>query len=166
MSLSTAKITCSVVLLLALTSCSHDPTTPPASARLLTISFPNLPLAENEYIQSITLEFDSGRVVSLNPMPSDWSATLHWNNTNCCSLTAEAGHFSNGLRSLRQLDRVITVLAGHPTRFEIRATTTAQSLGNETNEGSERTFDLTEKDLRLEPASQSSAIALGPAHTQ
>jgi len=113
---------------LLLTGCAR--TTSPSgwqAGDFLTISFPKVDLAENEYIEAVEVTVQGGMIATINWIPQDWSIESHWDNPELAMLSLQAGHFPAGLTNAEALDGFITVQAGHPTRFEIRATLLSES---------------------------------------
>ena len=139
-----------------LVGCGHvSPRGGSVPVRFLTVSFPHVALAENESIQLVQIEVVNGQVAALNRIPSDWSLEL---NEDCSDCTLLARHFSAGLCSPRALDGLITVAAGHPSRFDIRTRLVVGKLGADGS--TEREISLFPVDLDMKGASPATRPAV------
>ncbi|MGH7992138.1 MAG: LysM peptidoglycan-binding domain-containing protein [Limisphaerales bacterium] len=116
------------------------------------VSFPEVTLAKNEYIESVEVEVQDGMIATINWIPQDWSIDLQWDNPELSLLSLSAGHFPSGLTSARDLNGFITVQTGHPTRFEIKARLLTE-IASPTNPEC-RTNVLTQSRLILRPVSR------------
>ncbi len=109
-------------LALCLAGCScAAPTQGWQAEDFLSVSFPPVKLATDEYIESVELELQDGMIATINWIPPDWHLDARWDTPNLTLLNLWARHFGSGLTSGRDLDGFITVQAGHPTRFEVKA---------------------------------------------
>lgn len=123
----------------------------PAAANhglLFTISLPPLKLAEEEYIQSVEVLVEGGRIATINRTWDDWDIGIKWDSPNLLAMNCEARHFSAGFASTREFDRFITVEAASGS-FDITATVNTDSTDN-TGRG-ERVYHLSRSDFILTP---------------
>jgi hypothetical protein len=94
---------------------------PSVAQRQVSVSFPRLEFANEEYVQSIEVEIRCGRVVSINRLLDDWDLELAWDHPGRLMLEMHARHFSSGLADLSVLDDFITVESDEVSAFTITA---------------------------------------------
>ncbi len=83
-----------VALLLTGAGCVHTTLDATAPGEYYFVSVPALPLREGEFIQRIKVQIWSGRVATLNWLPSDWDAHLSWDHPAYLEVTLHGRHFS------------------------------------------------------------------------
>jgi hypothetical protein len=139
------------------TSCVHG-TKPDAVSRgsSFAVSLPPLKLADWEYIQSIEVTIEGGRIATINRTWDDWDMELDWDSPGDLALKCQARHFSSGFQSTQEFNRFITVQVGSPscdttgsTSFDIMATVRTGSPDG-TGRG-EREYHLARSELILSP---------------
>jgi hypothetical protein len=137
-----------LLLTLAVSGCIHQSGPQPHTSHgAACVSFPHLKLGTKEYVQSINLTIQGGRIIAINHLLNDWSMEVTWDNPELLFLNMEAGHFISGLGNLSQLDNFITVEPGdHFTLTGTVSTETANPLKSiETN------YFVPQKDFILRP---------------
>jgi hypothetical protein len=139
------------------TSCVHG-TKPGAVSRgsSFTVSLPPLKLADTEYIESVEITIEGGRIATINRTWDDWDMGLQWDNPGSLTLSCRARHFSAGRQSTGDFTRIVTVEAGSPSRettksgsFDIMATVRT-ACPNGTGRQN-REYHLVRSDLILSP---------------
>jgi LysM domain len=147
-----------VGMLHAFTGCNRNSAPLQSTGQPMTVSFPAVVLADKQLIQSLELTLEFGRVIAINHVPQDWQVELRWSDRYCIGLKCYAGHFSAGLSSVKELDGCVTVLAGHPSKLDIRADLAAEILSlseaTETKNQDAGTFTFSRSELGLKPVSQ------------
>ena len=134
---------CLTILALLLSSCASR-----SNASLTSLSFPDVPLEHDEYIQSVELSITNGRVMSINHFIDDWSARVTWDRPGVEFVSLEAGHFNSGLASAHELDGML-IIAPVTAYFDISAILHTEST---TPTGrSDRTIRLDHSHLLLKP---------------
>lgn len=128
-----------------------------ATGGFFSVAFPEVKLAENEYIESVEVAVQAGMIATMNWIPPDWSIELYWDTPELTRLTLQAGHFPAGLTNAKLLDGFITVDAGHPTRFEVKATLLTEIPHPE--EPISRTHVFNHSQLVLKPVSRPSHLS-------
>jgi hypothetical protein len=102
--------------------CAHRLGPEPSMAQpQVSVSFPPLKFANQEYVQSVEVEIRCGRVVSINRLLDDWDLELAWDHPGRLMLEMHARHFSSGLADLSVLDDFITVESDEVSAFTITA---------------------------------------------
>jgi hypothetical protein len=135
--------------LLWLAGCVHAPSRGEnIPVRFLTLSFPRVPLNDKEAIQLVEVEVINGQVSAINQIPDGWSLEL---NENCSTCQLSARHFSAGIRAPQELDGLITIAAGHPSRFDIRTRLVVESSGSNAPPARELSLFPVDLDFRVGP---------------
>lgn len=141
-----------------------------AAVDVRAVCFPNLALATNETIQRLEVTVDHGEILAVYGLPGDWSLDMGRRSVfDEPDLIAEAGHFPAGLRDIHELDHLVTVLAGHPSGFAVRAALRLVESGEDANP--ERTLVMTNLILQAVapeewPAFKARPMALDPSYAQ
>jgi hypothetical protein len=109
-----------------LAGCSHKPAEH-ESVQLFKVSFPEVALAKDEYIQSVQVQIESGRVAAVNVLPEDWDVELVWDTPSLLNVKYTARHFSSGLETAHALDGFITLQPQPAREFDAKAKLTTAS---------------------------------------
>ena len=108
--------------LASLTLCAAGCATRHSATEKWVISFADVKLEKNEYIQHVQLNITRGKVVAMNRFLDDWDTQVEWDNPSFQRVILEARHFNSGLADIRQLDGFITLTAEKEDgRFDINA---------------------------------------------
>lgn len=73
-----------------------------------TVSFANLKLGHNEFIQGVDLTVTNGNIIGVNHLPYGWDIQIT-RVTPVQYLTMRAGHFGEGCDNIHKLDEIITI---------------------------------------------------------
>jgi len=84
-----------------------------------TLSFGSVALAPNERIVAIEISLTDGRFVTVH-IPNDWGIHVE-GPIGDCRLAAQCGHSGSALRSIHELDRLVTLATDDPSSFRITA---------------------------------------------
>ena len=90
------------------------------------VSFADVKLEHDEYVQHIEVSIKHGHVVSANRFLDDWDTEVQWDNPNLQFVNLQARHFSNGLANVHKLDGFITV-SPDDAYFDIKVTLSTES---------------------------------------
>jgi len=106
---NTHRIQSGILMLAGLAFLAAGCVSQPVNAALLTVSFPDVKLEPDEYIQSVAVRVTFGRVVSVNHILGDWDTEVEWDNPGLKVVNLQAVHFVSGLTNTHELDGFITV---------------------------------------------------------
>jgi len=98
----------------------------PITASLQTVSFADVKLEHDEYVQNVEVSIKHGHVVSANRFLDDWDTEVQWDNPSLQFVNLQARHFSNGLADVHKLDGFITVRPDN-AYFDIKVTLLTES---------------------------------------
>jgi hypothetical protein len=113
-----------------------------------TVSLRPLKLADREYIQSVEVTIECGRIATINRTWDDWDMELIWDSPGVLAFNCKARHFSSGFPSTQEFDRFITVQVDSGS-FDIMATVHTDSI-DDTGRG-ERVYHLSRSEFTLSP---------------
>jgi hypothetical protein len=134
------------------TSCVHGTKPDPASrGSSFTVSLPPLDLAAEEYIQSVEVTIESGRIATIDRTWDDWDMELEWDNPEELALKCHARHFSTGFQSTQDFSRFITVQVGSLSSRAFDIMATVRTASTERTGRGEREYHLGRSDLILSP---------------
>jgi hypothetical protein len=120
--------------------------TPEAGPGWRTVSFPRVPLAAGERIESVEVVIGCARFVAVHRIPDDWSVEVLGPVSEESTLKAEAGHGVSSLWSSRDFEDFFTLRVVEPSCFSIRGRATAFA-GD-----AERTLSFAQSDFVLRPS--------------
>ncbi|HSY18924.1 MAG TPA: LysM domain-containing protein [Candidatus Acidoferrales bacterium] len=142
-------VVASVFMAVCPTGCVHGPGSGTArQGSSFTVSLPPLKLADGEYIQSVEITIEGGRIASLNRTWDDWDMEMNWDRPGYLTLNCEARHFNAGFPSTRAFDRFI-VVESNSGSLDIAATVHTASTSDTGRR--ENVYRLARSDLIFSP---------------
>jgi hypothetical protein len=81
------------------------------------LSFRSVRLDPKERIVAIEIDLTDARFVSVH-IPDDWGIRVE-GPIGDCKLSGQSGHGASGLKSIRELDRFVTIAVYDPANFHI-----------------------------------------------
>lgn len=133
-----------ILLCMALAAGSTGCVTKKTHSEAWTVSFPDLKLGRNEYIQGVDLILTNANITAIRHLPYDWDVQIT-HVTPIQYLTMHAGHFNDGLTNIHKLDKSVTFRSF--TTVGINATVFTDTAG--TNYPDSKIYTLKQSNLIL-----------------